>query len=188
MRWPRVLVLLVIAVPLLALLAYGFTRDPRYIPSPLIGRPAPAFRLTLFDGRPLGSEELRGKVVFLNFWASWCVPCREEARTLEAAWQKYKDRGVIFIGASIQDAEPDARAFLQEFAVSYPNGHDVSRKISLDYGVWGIPETFIIDREGRITYKHVGALGWQTITTKLDDALRGAASATEGRGEYRQVR
>jgi len=186
--WRRFLIVVAIAGPLLAILAYGFTRDPREIPSPLIGRPATPFTLTLFDGRRLSLEELRGKVVFLNFWASWCPPCRAEARTLEAAWQKYKDRDVVFLGIDIQDTEEDARAFLREFGITYPNGRDASGKIAIDYGVWGIPETFIMDRQGRITYKHVGGIGWQTITAKLDEALQGLVSTAEGKGDYRQIR
>lgn len=106
---------------------------------------------------------------------------------LEAAWQRYKDQGVVFVGANIQDKEPDARAFLEEFAITYPNGIDRGSKIAIDYGVWGLPETFIIDREGRIVYKHVGALGWSTVTGKLDEALRGTVSASEGCGDYRSV-
>jgi cytochrome c biogenesis protein CcmG/thiol:disulfide interchange protein DsbE len=179
-----------IILPLLAvlgLLAYGFTREPRYIPTPLLAKAAPSFALPLFDGTVLRLEDLRGKVVFLNFWASWCPPCRAEARTLEAAWQEYKDQGVVFVGANIQDKEADARAFLEEFAITYPNGIDRGSKIAIDYGVWGLPETFIIDREGRIVYKHVGALDWHTLSGKLDEALRGVASASEGRGDYRPV-
>jgi cytochrome c biogenesis protein CcmG/thiol:disulfide interchange protein DsbE len=187
-RWRRFLVVLAVAGPLIALLAYGFTRNPRDIPTPLLGKRATPFTLTLFDGRPLSLDELRGKVVFLNFWASWCAPCRAEARTLEAAWQKYKDRDVVFLGVDIQDTEEEARAFLREFGITYPNGRDATGKIAIDYGVWGIPETFIIDREGRITYKQVGALGGQIIATKLDEALRGVVSAAEGKGEYRQIR
>jgi cytochrome c biogenesis protein CcmG/thiol:disulfide interchange protein DsbE len=174
--------------PVLGILAYGFTRDPREIPSPLIGKRAPDFTLTLFDGRSLGLQELRGKVVFLNFWASWCPPCRAEARTLEAAWQKYKDQDVVFVGIAIQDTEEDARAFLREFGITYPNGRDPTSKIAIDYGVWGIPETFIIDGQQRITYKHVGGIGWAAITAKLDEALRGIVSAREGKGEFRQIR
>lgn len=182
------LILLAITVPLLGLLAYGFTRDPREIPTPLIGKPATPFTLVLFDGRRLGLEELSGKVVFLNFWASWCPPCRAEARTLEAAWQKYKNQDVVFLGIDIQDTEEDARGFLREFGITYPNGRDASGKIAIDYGVWGLPETFIIDRTGHIAYKHVGALGWQTMTTKLGEALQGIISTAEGKGEYRQIR
>lgn len=186
--WRRLLVLVAIIGSIVGLLAYGFTRDPREIPTPFIGKPAPSFTLTLFDGRPLSLEELRGKVVFLNFWASWCPPCRAEARMLEAAWQAYKDRDVVFVGANIQDQEPNARAFLEEFGVTYPNGIDRGSRIAIDYGVWGLPETFVIDRQGRITYKHVGGMGRQTIGAKLEDALRGVASASEGKGEYRAIR
>jgi len=132
-------------------------------------------------------KELNGKAVLLNFWASWCVPCRAEARALESAWQKYKDREVVFIGVNIQDKEEDARAFMKEFGVTYLNGLDSSGKIAIDYGVWGIPETFFIDPQGRITYKHAGELRTPIIVAKLDEALRGIVSA-EGKGDYRSVR
>lgn len=89
---------------------------------------------------------------------------------------------------ALQDQEANAREFLREFGITYPNGRDVGAKIAIDYGVWGLPETFFIDREGRITCKHVGALGWNTITAKLDEALQGVVSASEGRGEYRSIR
>lgn len=182
------LAILAPALAILGLLAYGFTTEPKYIPTPFIAKPAPPFTLTLFDGRTLTLEELRGKVVFLNFWASWCPPCRAEARMLEAAWQKYREQEVVFLGVNIQDEEPNARAFLQEFGITYPNGLDRGARIAIEYGVWGLPETFFIDREGRITYKHVGALGWQTIATKLDEAGQGVVSASEGRGEYQSSR
>ena len=87
----------------------------------------------------------------------------------------------------MQDTEQDARAFLKEFGITYLNARDAGGKVAVDYGVWGIPETFFIDREGRITYKQVGALGWPIITAKLDEALRGIVSAEEGRGDYRPV-
>ena len=186
--WWRLFFVILIVGGLAWLLAYGFTRDPRFIYSPLIGRMAPPFTLTLFDGTTIKLEELRGKVVFLNFWASWCPPCRAEARTLEAAWQQYKDRDVVFLGVNIQDREENAREFLNEFGVTYWNGRDAVGKIAIDYGVWGLPETFFIDREGRITFKQVGALGMPIITTKLDEALQGIVSVEEGRGEFRSIR
>ena len=176
------------ALGLLALLGYGLTTEPKYIPTLFLAKPAPPFTLTLFDGRVLRLEDLRGKVVFLNFWASWCPPCRAEARTLEAAWQKYKDRGFVFVGVNLQDREDAARQFLEEFGVTYQNGMDHGAGIAVDYGVWGLPETFFIDRDGRITHKHIGALGWGTITAKLEDAMRGVVSASEGRGDYQSIR
>jgi len=186
----RVVLTVAILLPTMAvlgLLAWGFTREAKFIPTPLLAKPAPDFSLTLFDGTVLRLEELRGKVVFLNFWASWCPPCRAEARMLEAAWRGHKDRGVVFLGINIQDKEDAARKFLEEFGVTYPNGMDPGSKIAIDYGVWGLPETFIIDREGRITYKHVGALGVDTVIAKLDEALQGIVSTSEGQGEYQSV-
>ena len=180
-------VILLPTMAVLGLLAWGFTREAKFIPTPLLAKPAPTFSLTLFDGTVLQLGELRGKIVFLNFWASWCPPCRAEARMLEEAWLGHKDRGVVFLGINIQDNEEAARKFLAEFDVTYPNGMDPGSKIAIDYGVWGLPETFIIDREGRITYKHVGSLGVDTVIAKLDEALRGIVSTSEGQGEYQSV-
>lgn len=187
MRWVRLVIVLAIGLPVLGLLAYGFTRDPRDIPSPLIGRPAPPFSVTLMDGRDLNLEDLRGKVVFLNFWASWCPPCRAEARMLEASWKDHQGQDVVFLGINMQDREPAAREFLREFGVTYANGMDAGSRIAIGYGVWGIPETFFLDPRGRITYKHVGALDPGIIHTKLEEARRGVQSSREGKGEYRSI-
>ena len=93
----------------------------------------------------------------------------------------------MFLGINIQDKEEAARKFMEEFDISYPNGMDPGSKIAIDYGVWGLPETFIIDREGRITYKHVGELGAENVIAKLDEALQGIASTFEGQGEFQSV-
>jgi len=177
-----------LAVAFIWLLAFDFSRDPRYIRSPLIGRQAPSFDLVLFDGGRIRLEELRGRAVLINFWASWCPPCRVEAPALEAAWKTFKEGDVVFVGVNIQDKEEDARAFIKEFSITYRNGWDPTVRVAVNYGVWGIPETFFLDREGRITFKHVGALSVPVITAKLDQALRGIVSAEEGRGEYQSVR
>jgi cytochrome c biogenesis protein CcmG/thiol:disulfide interchange protein DsbE len=188
MPWRRLAITALIIAPLLALFAYGFIRDARYIRSPLIAKPAAPFTLTLLDGTRLDLESLRGKAVFLNFWASWCPPCRAEAKDLEAAWRKVKDQNVVYIGIALQDTDENARAFLKEFDVSYPNGRDESGKIAVDYGVWGIPESFFIDPEGRITYKHTGGIHAVLVETKLAEALKGIVTAQEGKGDYQQVR
>ncbi len=175
-------------VAVVALLAYGITVDPRRIPSTLVGSPAPDFELRLLDGRVVRLSDYRGRVVFLNFWASWCPPCRAEARLLEEAWRQVKDREIVFLGVNIQDTEEGARRFIEEFGITYPNGRDPQSRIAIDYGVYGIPETFFTDREGRITYKHIGALGWELLGAKLAEAGRGILS-TEGRGAgYQSVR
>ncbi|MGH7366777.1 MAG: TlpA family protein disulfide reductase [Candidatus Rokuibacteriota bacterium] len=146
-------------VPVLVLLAYGFRTDPREIPSPLLGKPASPFTLTTFDGKPVSLEALRGHVVVVNFWASWCIPaCYDEAPSLERAWQAYRDQGVVLIGVNIQDKEEPARRFLDRFGHTFPNAPDLSGRVSVDYGVYGVPETFFIDREGRVRFKQVGAV------------------------------
>jgi len=188
MPWRRLTITVLAVMLLIGLLAYGFTRDPRYIASPLIGRPASPFTLTLFDGTNVRLQDLRGKVVFLNFWASWCPPCRAEAKDLEATWQRFKNQDIVFMGINIQDKEVDALAFIKEFGITFPNGRDATGRIAVDYGVWGIPETFFIDTEGQITYKHVGSLGWPTIKAKMDEAQRSFVSASEGRGSYQPIR
>ena len=160
-------------VPVLVLLAYGFKTDPREIPSPLLGRPAAAFSLTTFAGAPLSLEDLRGKVVMLNFWASWCIPaCYEEAPALERTWRAYKDKGVTVLGVNIQDKEAAAREFLARFEHSFPNAPDPKGRVSVDYGVYGVPETFFIDRKGRVRFKHVGALTDDIARRHLDTLLK----------------
>ena len=94
----RLVITVAIIAPILALLAYGFTRDAKYIKSPLLAKPATPFSVTLYDGKKVTLEDYRGKALFLNFWASWCAPCRAEARDLEAAWQKIKDKNMVFLG------------------------------------------------------------------------------------------
>ena len=188
MPWRRLMITILVIAPFLWLLAYGFTRDSRYIKSPLLAKPAPPFTLTLFDGSKLTLNDLRGKAVFLNFWASWCPPCRAEARDLEAAWQRIKDKDMVFLGVAMQETEKDSRAFLDEFKITYPNGADPSGKMAVDFGVWGIPESFFIDPQGRITYKHVGGIRAELVTAKLEEAQKGIASAQEGKGDYQSIR
>lgn len=160
-------------VPVLVLLAYGFKTDPREIPSPLLGRPAAAFSLTTFAGAPMSLEGLRGKVVMLNFWASWCVPaCYEEAPALERAWREYKDKGVVVVGVDIQDKEEAAQKFLAQFGLSFPNAPDPAGRVAVDYGVYGVPETFFIDRKGRVRFKKVGALTDEIARQHLDALLK----------------
>lgn len=188
MKWRYVFPIAAV-LGLLALLAYGFTRDPREIKSPLIGKLAPPFTLSLFDGGRFDLESHRGKVIVVSFWASWCVPCREEAPLLEAAWRAYREQGVVFVGVNVQDQEDAARQFIQEFRFTFPNGPDRGSRIAVDYGVYGIPELFFLDGTGRITYKHIGLIGASLLRAKLEEARGGVTSRAEGRGErYQQAR
>ncbi len=183
----RLLLTLVGVALLVILLGYGFHRDPRYIPSPLVGRAAPDFSLEMFNGETVRLSELRGKTVLLGFWASWCLPCREEARDLESAWQRQGD-DVLFLGINIQDRKADALEFIDEFGITFANGRDPEGRVSVDYGVWGIPETFFVSPAGRITYKHVGAIPPAVLAAKLQEARRDLASTGSGRGEHQSIR
>jgi cytochrome c biogenesis protein CcmG, thiol:disulfide interchange protein DsbE len=159
-------------VPVLLLLGYGFRTDPREIPSPLIGKPAAPFTLKTFEGGEIALERLRGRVVVVNFWASWCYPaCYEEAPALARAWERYKDRGLVMIGIDIQDKEEPAKKFLAQFGHTFPNAPDPAGRVSVDYGVYGVPETFFIDRAGRIRGKHVGAVTDEIFKRQVEPLL-----------------
>lgn len=171
-RLHRLLIVLGAVGAVIALLAYGFTRDPKAIPSPLVGRPAPNFSLSLLEGGSLNLEALSGKVVVINFWASWCYPaCWNEAPRLEAAWRRYRERGVVLVGIVYQDSEANAREFIARHGKTYPSGIDPGSRIAIDYGVYGVPETFFIDRSGRIRRKHVGEIDEETLRTTIESLL-----------------
>jgi cytochrome c biogenesis protein CcmG/thiol:disulfide interchange protein DsbE len=170
-QWWKILIPLSV-IPLLLLLAYALRKDPKLIPSPLIGRMAPDFTITLFDGKTLRLSALRGKVVVLNFWSSWCYPaCYNEAPLWEQAWQTYQKQGLVLIGIAFQDQEDKAREFVKRFNKTFPIGLDPGSKIAIEYGVYGVPETFFIDREGRIAYKNIGEINAATIRREIEKQL-----------------
>lgn len=180
-RLPSVAILfvLVIAFGLIALLGYAWMQ--RQAP-PLEAGLAPNFELTTFDGQTLRLSELRGKPVVLNFWASWCVPCRDEAPALQATWQKYKEQGLLVIGVDYVDTETEAKKFMQEFGVTYPNGPDVGTLISSKYKITGVPETYFITREGKLLSgkdatgramgNYIGALSARALQERVEQLLR----------------
>lgn len=131
-----------------------------------VGETAPEFELVSFSGQTYRLSELRGSVVVLNFWASWCESCKPEARDLETAYKFYKPRGdVLFLGVDYVDTEPEALAYLEEFQITYPNGPDLRTEISQAFRIRGVPETFVIDQDGTIAHVQIGPF------TSLDQIL-----------------
>jgi cytochrome c biogenesis protein CcmG/thiol:disulfide interchange protein DsbE len=153
-RWGRVAVWGVV-LALLVLLAMGLRRSQS---GPVAkGEVAPDFTLTTFEGDQIRLADLEGKVVVLNFWASWCKPCEDEAAELQAAWEQYRPTGeVVFLGVDYVDTEPEAMAYLDKFNITYPNGPDLGTRISQAYRTLGVPETYIIDRDGILVHFQKG--------------------------------
>ncbi len=137
-----------------------------------IGQPAPDFTLESFSGDRYQLSDYQGSVVLVNFWASWCESCKPEAVDLENAWRFYQKRGdVLFLGVDYVDTRPEALAYLEEFQITYPNGPDLRTEISQAFRIRGVPETFIIDRQGRVAHVQIGPFASQEEIQALIDPL-----------------
>lgn len=150
----------------------GLSLNPREVPSPLIGKPAPAFALPRLDDptQTVKREDLLGKVWVMNVWASWCAPCREEHPLVIAL---ARDRKVPVIGLNYKDRPGDARIWLERLGNPYAATLiDFDGKVGIDFGVYGVPETFVIDAQGVVRYKHVGALTSQVIKQNIEPLLK----------------
>ena len=162
---------------LLGLGALGLRLASQVGDRPVVGSPAPDFELTLYPeyraGLPetLRLSDLRGQVVLINFWASWCLECRNEAPDLEATWRQYKDRGVMFIGVDYLDTEKYARDFLNLYGVTYANGVDIQQRIARGYRITGVPETFIVDKRGSVRFIALRRMRAQEISNTIDPLL-----------------
>lgn len=137
--------------------------------------PARDFTLTTFDGHTSRLSNLLGNVVLINFWASWCRPCRDEAPILESAWREYRDRGVVFIGVDYLDTERDALESIAEFDITYPNGPDLRTRIAQAYRIRGVPETFFVDRAGFLRGVYIGPLTEDELRRRLEALLEDAS-------------
>jgi cytochrome c biogenesis protein CcmG/thiol:disulfide interchange protein DsbE len=134
-------------------------------------RPAARFTLESMEGGTIDLADLQGKVVLVDFWASWCTPCRQEAPVLRQVYQEYADQPVEFVGVNIWDRREDAFQYTDTFDIPYPNGIDESGSIAIDYGVRGIPEKFFIDSAGVVRRKYVGPMHAGTLRAALDELL-----------------
>ena len=139
-----------------------------------VGQKVPPFTLTTFDGQQIGPEEMAGKVVLLNFWASWCKPCEQEAADLESVWRYYQSRGdVLFLGLAWTDTETASLEYIEKFDITYPNGPDLGTSISQSYRTTGVPETYIIDKNGLLTYVKLSPFTSQAEIKAAIDPLLG---------------
>jgi cytochrome c biogenesis protein CcmG/thiol:disulfide interchange protein DsbE len=159
----------VIALIVLALLGYALVSGPSQPPQ--VGSPVPDFQYTALDGSPMNLSAHQGQPVVVNFFASWCDPCRQEATDLEQVWREYRDRGVQFFGIAYKDADSRAQAFLEEFDVTYPSTVDRSNRAARDYGLTGVPETFVIDQHGLLVRHFLGPISQAQLSLELDRLL-----------------
>ncbi len=179
MRWKKVAWPASI-LPFLGLLAYGLTRNPNIIESPLPGRPAPDFALETLGGERLALLDLRGKVVVVNFWASWCLACEAEHPYLVEAERKYADEDVQMVGVIYQDSRANAERYIRRMGGDWPNLVDPGSRVAIEYGVYGVPETFFIGRDGIITYKQIGPVDRRILDTWIPRLLAGDPGISEG--------
>lgn len=152
-KW-GVLLVWVFVLGLLAVLGVGLVRSQRG--SIKVGDRVPDLILSTFEGDEIDFADLRGQIIVVNFWASWCKPCEQEAVELEQAYQQYKDQGVVFLGVDYVDTETEARGYLAKFGITYPNGPDLGTRISQAFRIIGVPETYIIGPDGRLAAVKIG--------------------------------
>ena len=172
MKALKFLVPLVLFLALVAFFAVGLTRDPREVPSPYIGKPAPAFRLEQLHApaSAFSPEDMKGKVWLLNVWASWCVSCRVEHPLLVDLAR----RGVVpIVGLNYKDRREDGVQWLARLGDPYVlSVHDLDGRVGIDYGVYGVPETFVIDKQGVIRYKQIGPITPEALEKKILPLIR----------------
>jgi cytochrome c biogenesis protein CcmG, thiol:disulfide interchange protein DsbE len=161
---------------IVALLATGLGRNPLVIASPLVGRAAPNFTLPQLDGQPVTLSKLQGQVVVINFWASWCAECRVEQAALDQTWQQFQDSGVVVIGVNFEDSTGAARGYVRTASVTYPVVEDADSRTALAYGLRGVPETFIVNRSGRIVNRIIGPVDAAALTSEISSTLTASRS------------
>ncbi|CAN5315260.1 TlpA disulfide reductase family protein [soil metagenome] len=174
----RLLVAAVLAA-VIGVFAHALTREPT-LASPLVGRAAPGFEIPLFGAdSSLTLSDLAGRPVVLNFWASWCLSCRDEAVVLEAGWLRYGPE-VLFVGIAVNDESGPARAFIERYGKTYFLGADPDGSVAIDYGLFGVPETFFIAPDGRILAKHIGPLTAEELDRQVAALRAGKVGAASG--------
>jgi cytochrome c biogenesis protein CcmG/thiol:disulfide interchange protein DsbE len=186
MNWKRAAIGVLFVVPVAYLFANGMTKDPREIVSPLPGKDAPSFALEVFApgqeplARAVGDTvhlaDLKGQVVVLNFWASWCLACRDEHAVLSEVAKSYAGKPVHFLGVLYNDQPAAGVDWIKQMGgQSYPSVNDPNARVAIDYGLYGVPETFFLDATGRVAYKHTGPVTAAVLRAKVDSLMAAAA-------------
>jgi cytochrome c biogenesis protein CcmG/thiol:disulfide interchange protein DsbE len=177
----RLLVVGAVVAALIGLFLFGLLRGrpDRNIESNILGKPVSDFELPLFEryqsgyGTIFKLSDYKGQAIVVNFWASWCAPCYEEAPQLEAAWQRYQHQ-VLFVGIQTLDKgnKDKGRDFIEQFDLSFPNVIDESSNVNVDYGLVGVPETFFVKADGTLMYKHIGPVNMTVLDEKIGELLQ----------------
>ena len=157
---------------LLSACTSGQNTDTIAASTPKVGDFAPQFLLKLFGGKEIKLTDFKGSPVLMNFWASWCGPCRKEAPELERVYKKYKDKGVVFIGITVSDWKEKSLEYIKEFGITFLNGADETGKIAEEYKIYGVPKTFVIDKEGRINYERMGGVTEDELSKEIERVLK----------------
>jgi len=173
------IIMMVIVIAVIGVIGYAMIDRERQKDTPKSG-PAPKFEITMYDfdmiampGETISLDSLRGQAVVINFWASYCIPCQREADMLEQTWNDYRDQGVVFLGVNTEDPEKDARDYLIEYGITFPNAPDAGAKMENDYRITGIPETFVINTSGEIVQHFLSEPDVREFRAAIDRALEG---------------
>ena len=149
----------------------------------LVGKKAPSFVAPKVGGQLVSLENYKNKPLVLNFWASWCPPCRDETPGMERIWRKYEDQGVVILGINVQDGEKEAERYISEFGVTFSNALDLDGSITVDYGVTGLPVTFYIDNDSVVTGRWVGSISEDRLDNWVSNLIFSTGAAVELDGE-----
>jgi cytochrome c biogenesis protein CcmG/thiol:disulfide interchange protein DsbE len=160
---------------IVALLLTGLGRDPSVIASPLVGRAAPNFTLPQLDGPPVTLSRLRGEVIVINFWASWCTECQVEQAALDQTWKQFQDSGVVVIGVDFEDTTASARGYVRSAGLTYPVVEDPDSRTALAYGLRAVPETFVVNRTGRVVDHVIGPVSASALAIDVNSVLLASA-------------